>query len=451
MKDEKDKKEVLTEYEKEMQELYKFNKMPEIVSIKIYLNKTYDFRYNIINNEIQIKKKNTEESEFEDVAFADLFCELLEKGFKITDQLLTVILQSSFVEKVDFFEKYFEDLEWNGNDEIQKLASYVNVKEHDKERFYTQFRKFLVRSVACSLDAGYFNKQCLTIIGKQNDGKSTFCEFLAPPFLAEFLQRGLNGDGKDQQITLTNNFIINLDELATFGKFELNSLKSMFSQAYVKVRPPFGKKAIRAQRRANFVASTNEKDFLTDPTGSVRWLCFEIDSINFAYSKEVDINQVWAQAYSYYKKQGAQKFEMTREEIQENERANKQFSNNSIEEDLLQKYFTPSTKTEPTAEFFTATDFLTTLHELEPTIRLKKVPVGKAAISLNFERTKKAGIYGYYATRRFGTETEQEEQEQKPLTKEEKKELSKKNGQKQKYGQKEFDINKVPYTTKTTF
>jgi predicted P-loop ATPase len=418
------------------------DKKPEIVLIKIYLKRNYDFRYNIINNEIQIKKKDTEGSEFEDIAFADLFCELLEKGFKVSEQLLTVILQSSFVDKIDFFRIYFESLEYNGQNEIQKLASYVNVKEYDKKRFQTQFEKFLVRCVACSIQAGYFNKQCLTIIGKQNDGKSTFCEFLCPPFLAEFLQRGLNGDNKDQQITLTNNFIINLDELATFGKFELNGLKSMFSQDYVKVRPPFGKKAVRAQRRANFVASTNEKDFLTDPTGSVRWLCFEIENINFAYSKEINIDQVWAQAYAMYKKNGATKYEMTRGEIVENEQANKQFSNNSIEEDLLQKYFVPSTKSDLTAEFFTATDFLTTLHTLEPSIRLKKVPIGKAAISLNFERTKKNGIYGYYATRRFESSEPNQPEEQKEI---DKKTLSKQNGQAAKTGQKEFDINKVPY------
>lgn len=386
----------------DLEEAKIMSKRPEIVLIKIYLSRLYEFRYDTVSNEIQSRLKveeGKEHKKYEDSNYADLFCELLEKGFKVSENVLTAILSSSYVPKIDFFKSYFESLTYEQQpSEIDKLAGYLKVKTIDRSRFDTQFKKFLVRSVACSIDAGYFNKQCLTIIGKQNDGKSTFCEFLCPPSLANFLQRGLNGDVKDQQITLTSNFIINLDELASFGKFELNGLKSLFSQAYVKVRPPYGKKSIRTQRRANFVASTNDKDFLNDPTGSVRWLCFEIESIDFNYSKEVNIDKVWAEAYFLYKKNGVQKYEMTKEELRQNEAANKQFTSSSVEEDLIEKYFVPSNKTDKNAMFYTATDLMTAIHIREERIRVKKVPIGKAAVSLGFERVKHQGLYGYFAT-----------------------------------------------------
>ena len=41
----------------------------------------------------------------------------------------------------------------------------------------------------------------------------------------------------------------------------------------------------------------NMTEFLSDPTGNVRWIHFEINRIEWNYSKEVDIDTVWAQAY----------------------------------------------------------------------------------------------------------------------------------------------------------
>lgn len=92
---------------------------------------------------------------------------------------------------------------------------------------------------------------------------------------------------------LSENFIINLDELAIFDKKEINYLKSLLSKDRVKIRRPFATRATSDARRASFFGSTNNNVFLTDETGSVRWLCFEIDSIDFAYIKNVDIDQVW--------------------------------------------------------------------------------------------------------------------------------------------------------------
>ncbi len=385
-------------------------KIPDITQIKSYLSNHYEFRYNLINNEIQCKAKDSDK-DFEDVLFADLYCELLEQGYKVTEQLLSAILKSSFVQKIDFFKLYFESLIWNGNDEIEKLASYVKMADNDVQRWKIQFKKWLIRSVACSIEAKFFNKQCLVLMGNQNDGKSTYCEWLVPPYLSEYWQRGLIGDVKDQQITLASNFLINLDELAVYGKFNLNGLKSMFSQPTVKVRPPYEKKYIQMPRRANFVASTNERDFLTDATGSVRWLCFEINEIDFAYSKEVDINQVWAQAYSIYKSEGVLKYEMTRNEVIENETSNSRYTNTSVEEDLLRKYYVPSSKDVRGSAFYTATEFLTALQEKEPTMRLKKIPMGKAAVSLGFDRIKYRGVYGYFAKIRVDSDYEEEEGE----------------------------------------
>ena len=59
---------------------------------------------------------------------------------------------------------------------------------------------------------------------------------------------------------------------------------------------------IAKPRRANFIGSTNKDEFLTDETGSVRFVCIElIDKLNFSYKTEMKIDDVWRQAYSLYK------------------------------------------------------------------------------------------------------------------------------------------------------
>lgn len=46
---------------------------------------------------------------------------------------------------------------------------------------------------------------------------------------------------------------------------------------------------------SSFIGSTSRATFLNDETGSVRWLCFELmGKIDFVYSKNVDIDKVWA-------------------------------------------------------------------------------------------------------------------------------------------------------------
>jgi len=100
------------------------------------------------------------------------------------------------------------------------------------------------------------------------------------------------------RILLCKNFLINLDELAVLSRQEINSLKSYFSKTQINERLPYERKNSIINRTCSFVGSSNMDEFLTDETGSVRWLCFRINSINWDYRAQIDINRVWAHAYA---------------------------------------------------------------------------------------------------------------------------------------------------------
>lgn len=359
-----------------------------------YLAEKYDLRRNTITFEVEISPKG--ENNFEIISFEDIFKELRVAGINIRENFLKIILKSSFVPDFNPLLSYFESLNFPEKDYIKELCGFLEVGADPKE-FYNSFRKMLIRCVACALGE-HFNKQCFVIVSpKQNIGKTSFIQWLCPPALKAYYTEEMSFD-KDGLIALASNFIINLDELSTLARAEINTLKSYFSKDTIKVRLPYEPKATSVKRVANFFASTNNEDFLTDPTGSVRWVAFYTHSINFLYSQKIDVNAVWWQAYQAYK--AGETGKLTQEEIAINETRNLQFTKISSEIELLQRFCEP-TDNEFLGEFLTVSEIQERLSQLSP-IKTNVILLGKALQFLKYERTSKRiegskfPKYGYY-------------------------------------------------------
>ncbi len=385
---------------------------PLINRVENYISTRYEIFFNIIANKFMYRI--IYESEYMEMNLDNIYRELKKHHLSYSHSDLKSLLKSDFTTKVNVFKEYFENLTpWDGTDIIARLAEYVKVqdltkKTNERERFNRMFKKTLVRMVACSLEAG-FNKQCFTLVhDKQNSGKSTFLRWLCPPTLADYYSEAV-GISKDDLIALTENFIINIDELSTLSKYDINALKSVMSKDRVKVRLPYGERPEMLQRRCNFVASTNRLEFLNDETGSVRWVCFLLSSINWDYKKDIDINKVWSQAYHLFQTTKFN-YQLTPAEIAENELANKTFLIRSPEMELIQKYLDPSSKSEfdnqsfdEPVKFWTATEVGTFIqHKSAGSIKPISANIGKALAMLGFSReTKyyledKMSLKGYY-------------------------------------------------------
>ena len=262
-----------------------------------YLSERYQFRYNEVKCTFEYKEHNTKN--FKALNENTIFRELQKSGKQISMTNLIALFKSDFITNYDPLKNYFEKLPaWDGKDHIKYLASFIEAKD---KSFSLHLKKHLIRTVACALDADYFNKQAFILVHKkQNSGKSTFCRFLCPPNLKEYIAEDITTD-KDSRILLAKNLLINLDELAMLSKKDINSLKALLSKQQINERLPYDRKNTILPRRCSFVGSTNETEFLNDETGTVRWLCFEIENIDWDYSKKVEINKVYAQAYHYYK------------------------------------------------------------------------------------------------------------------------------------------------------
>lgn len=369
---------------------------PQITRIEAFLTARYLFRYNYISNEFEYKSVN--EGHYEVLRFSNIIVELKKAGFRNPKVDLEDILGSSYVLAHNPFFHYFENLpvpDVMEKDYIKELASFVKVAEKDREEFDRHFRKMLIRCVACSKGIA-FNKQAFILIGKQNDGKTTFLRFLCPPALDNYITESFNPDEKDAVIALCQNFMINLDELANFAKSDINKIKNLISTDKAKVRKPYASKPEIMKRLANFVGSTNETEFLTDPTGTVRWICFEILGIDFSYKNKVDIDKVWAQANKML--YGGHDYKLSPEELAENEIRNETHKKTFTELELIRLYFCEDT-TEDKHNAKTATDVQRYLTIAEPNFKLNSNKIGEALKMITKQKSVRVGnktFKGYY-------------------------------------------------------
>lgn len=397
--------------EKPEKEKGRVEQTPKFVLVREYLQKRYDFRINTILMNLEHRLKN--ERVWSVLNENDLICELLEAGFTGIDKMLLAFLASNHIARYNPCKVYFEGLDpWKPGDadHIAKLAGFVEAK--DPDWFLLQFRKMLVRSAACVLGKIPFNKHCFTLVGKQNDGKTSFLRFLCPPALSDYFKENLDIQNKDGRLALCQNFFINLDELATLSRHDINQIKSFFTIDKVKERLPYARKPETFPRIASFVASTNKSEFLTDETGNVRWLVFETESIRHdnggknGYEANVNIDQVWAQVF--YLLQSGFNFNLTPEELAKSELNNRNFQLTTAEMDLISRWYAPGKKTDV---FLTAADIEEQLGSLtNGRVRVNRVNIGKALQMLGFEQCQKfipafkQQRKGYYVVQKFTVE-----------------------------------------------
>lgn len=344
-----------------------------------YLKSRYDIVFNTKSHEYYIKLKKAKE--WHRLNDKSLLIELTKKGIKIKKGELETYLGSNLIKHINPFEEYFKNLEkWGGKDHIEKLASYVSTENNKLFKYH--LKKWFVRAVKCSLEEEYYNKSCIVLVHEtENSGKSTFCRFLTPKELKNYSAENISHD-KDGLSQLCKNIIINLDEIDQIDHRAIKAYKSMLSKTHINIRLPYHKTHSIFSRTCSFIGSTNKINFLKASSGDVRWICFELtDIIDFNYSKEIDIDKVWSQAYFLAYKDEKYNCDLTREDVIENKTRNEKYKSFSIEEDLINQLFE---KSENREEFLTASQVTDIIKKEHPYI--SHISIGKELSKLGFKR-----------------------------------------------------------------
>ncbi len=313
-----------------------------IDKLEMFLNNRYNFRYNTVLGKLEFKTlKATKWKPMTDFSENSILREILKAKVKCSINSLRNLLHSDYCEMYDPFEDYFNNLPENPDetDYIELLADTITTTKQDLWRIC--FKKWFVAMVACVLDEKQVNQTVIVFSGKQGLGKTTWIEKLMPKQLKEYIFSGtINPSNKDTLIHLAECMLINLDELENLNRTEIGSLKEIITKTHIRMRKAYGHNNENMPRRASFAGSVNTAQFLNDTTGSRRFLCFEVENIQ--YTHNIDINKVYAQALQL--KEKGYRHWFNQEEIKEINQNNEQYQLRSPEEELLLTWFEPAEK-----------------------------------------------------------------------------------------------------------
>ena len=317
-----------------------------IDKLENFLNNRYNFRYNTVLGKLEFKTlKAYKYKPMTDFTENSILREILKAKVKCSINSLRNLLHSDYCEMYDPFHEYFNDLPdfEDEKDYIEELANTITTTKQDLWKIC--FKKWFVAMVACVIDEKQVNQTVIVFSGKQGLGKTTWIEKLMPKQLKEYIFSGtINPNNKDTLIHLAECMLINLDELENLNKTEIGSLKEIITKTHIRMRKAYGHNNENMPRRASFAGSVNTAQFLNDTTGSRRFLCFEVENIE--YTHNIDIHKVYAQALKLYKSNFRHWF--NQEEIKEINANNEQYQMRSPEEELLLTWFEPVGKEEAT-------------------------------------------------------------------------------------------------------
>lgn len=113
---------------------------------------------------------------------------------------------------------------------------------------------------------------------------------------------------------------------------------------------PYEKHIEERPHLTSFVASVNGNDFLTDPTGSRRFLPFEVLSIDIDKAKAISMDSMYSEAKALLK--SGFRYWFNDEEIIELHHNSEAFQVYTTEMELLLRYFTFHTEVEQSTKRF---------------------------------------------------------------------------------------------------
>lgn len=364
-----------------------------------YLNERYTFMYNEILNRTYYKDSKMVENFklLKEFKLNSIKRELNNNSIPATKSDLKCLLESDYVTKQNPFKDYFESLpEWDKEtDYILELSK--TIKTTNENDFYWAFKKWLVAMVACSIDENITNQTVLILTGKQGIGKTSWFQKLMPNELKDYFYSGIiNPSNKDTTLLMSEKFLINLDELASLNKKQIEAFKEMITKSTITERRAYAHFSEDYIRRASFVGSSNHNEILMDVTGNRRFLCFE--AIEIDYQHQINLDLVYSQAIQLFKSKDF-KYHFDKEDVLRLEENNKMFIQSSEEVSWIEELFSIPTDNQ-NVEYMSATEIVEHIKLIKGIyLKIEVQQIGKIMTSKDFPRKKIRGSWKYVVTK----------------------------------------------------
>ena len=318
---------------------------PKLEDLQNFLHANFDFRYNILSDMPECRRKNTTTYRMIDKRMMNtLSMEAMMNGVDCKDADVKRFLFSERIPTHHPFKDYVSALpEWDGTDRVTMLASRVS----GNGMWLNGFHIWMLGMVAQWL--GY-PARCANAVApilvstEQGMCKSTFCSMLLPEELRTYYtdKFTINAtSGCEQKLSTFG--LINMDEFNMYTERMMTILKNLMQMKKVNYRKCFKAYYSDLPRIASFIGTSNEKSLLTDETGSRRFLCMEVE-------KPIDCSPIdYPQLYAQLKweLEAGKRYWISKEEELEIQEHNQDFYKQSTEEEVFFKVFRLPKEGEP--------------------------------------------------------------------------------------------------------
>ena len=277
-----------------------------LLAVEQFLQNHYLFRRNVLSGKIEFATLPAKD----EPAYRELSPEaemsiIIRARKELADEKcnpktdIQDLLRSEEVRAHDPIGEFLGGLpQWDGQNHVARLFSRLPGLSTEQHHFLAVWLRSAVAHWL-QMDMLHGNECVPTLIGAQGCGKTTFVRRLLPQPLRQYYLDHLNLSNKfDKEMALTNNLIVNLDELDAIRPSQHPALKQTLSKSKVNGRPIFGRVQADRPRYASFVATTNNPHPLTDATGSRRYICLTIpDGQLIDNTGDIDYRQLYAQVH----------------------------------------------------------------------------------------------------------------------------------------------------------
>ena len=223
----------------------------------------------------------------------------LEKAYKITGEgkirdAFGLVTQKNSVHPV---KEYLKSLVWDGVKRLDSLfIDYLGAEDSEYTRAVT--RKSLTAAVRRVKVPGVKFDTVLTFTGPEGVGKSTILDKLGGAWFSDSFG-GVEGKEAFEQIQGV--WLMEVAELAGMKSSDFESVKHFISKRSDRYRVPYGRRIEEFPRQVVFFGTTNNAEFLRDPTGNRRFWPVAVNKDKatksvFEHLTAEEVGQVWAEA-----------------------------------------------------------------------------------------------------------------------------------------------------------
>lgn len=348
-------------------------------SLRMHLKHHYKLKRNVITRKLENDGKILDE-----IHLNTMYLDCLIMFEKLTFELFCKVLFSNNTIDYNPLHEWFEANKENKHTGVID-AFFGCFNTEDDIKYFG--KKWLVSVIA----SAYGNHSPLMLIfagEKQGTGKTEAFRRMLPDELRQYYAEMSPGmKDTDFNLMLTQKLIVMDDECGGKSKKDAMHLKSMLSKQMFTLREPYGKMNVDLNRLAVLCGTTNDLEILNDPTGNRRLIPIEIISINIPSLNAINKTALIMEAWHLFNE--GFDWQLSKEDIDRLATGTDKFQETSLENEMIQKFFTYSE------------DYYLTTSEVKNTLETRTVQkyslrrIGMELKRLKFSRVKKSGSYVY--------------------------------------------------------